>query len=204
MLESQAADIMRILNRAEEEAVWRKRALHRADLVNRLMWDEGDGLYYDYEFVQQRRRKYPFLTTFYPLWAGIATRDQAARVARNLPLFERSGGLQTSTDRSGEQWDAPFGWAPLELMAVEGLRRYGYNQEADRISTEFLSLVLEQYRKSGTIVEKYDVVRRTAELGGKIRFGYRSNETGFGWTNAVFTVLLDPLPPRDKSRLLAR
>ena len=204
MLESQAADIMRILNRAEEEAVWRKRALRRADLVNRLMWDEGDGLYYDYEFVQQRRRKYPFLTTFYPLWAGIATRDQAARVARNLPLFERSGGLQTSTDRSGEQWDAPFGWAPLELMAVEGLRRYGYNQEADRISTEFLSLVLEQYRKSGTIVEKYDVVRRTAELGGKIRFGYRSNETGFGWTNAVFTVLLDPLPPRDKSRLLAR
>lgn len=82
-------------------------------------------------------------------------------MARNLPLFERSGGLQTSTNRSGEQWDAPFGWAPLELLAVQGLRRYGYNQEADRISTEFLSLVLEQYRKSDTIVEKYDVVQRT-------------------------------------------
>ena len=204
MMESQTADIMRTLNRAEDEAVWRKRALHRTDLVNRLMWDERDGLYYDYEFVHQRRRKYPFLTTFYPLWAGISTRDQAARVARNLPLFERGGGLQTSTTRSGEQWDAPFGWAPLEMLAVEGLRRYGYNQEADRVSSEFLSLVVEQYRKSGTIVEKYDVVRRTAELRGEIRFGYRSNEAGFGWTNAAFTSLLDPLPARDKNRLLGR
>jgi alpha,alpha-trehalase len=201
MLESQTADIMRILNRVEEEAVWRKRSAERAGLVNRLMWDEEDGLYYDYEFVHQRRRKYPFLTTFYPLWAGIATRDQAARVVRNLPLFERSGGLQTSTNRSGEQWDAPFGWAPLELLAVQGLRRYGYNQEADRISTEFLSLVIEQYRKSGTIVEKYDVVRRSAEVGNEIRFGYRSNEAGFGWTNAVFTALLDALPPRAKGGL---
>ena len=203
MLESQTADIMRILNRVEQEAAWRKRSAQRAGLVNRLMWDEEDGLYYDYEFVHQRRRKYPFLTTFYPLWAGIATRSQAARVASNLRLFERSGGLQTSTNLSGEQWDAPFGWAPLELLAVQGLRRYGYNQEADRISTEFLSLVLEQYRKSGTIVEKYDVVQRTAELGGKIRFGYWSNEVGFGWTNAVFAALLDALPPRAKRELRA-
>jgi alpha,alpha-trehalase len=203
MTELQTADIMRILNRAEAEGAWRKRALHRADLINRLMWNERDGLYEDYEFVHQRRRKYPFLTTFYPLWAGIATRDQAARVVRNLPMFERSGGLQTSTNRSGEQWDAPFGWAPLEMLAVEGLRRYGYNQEADRISIEFLSLVLEQYRNSGTIVEKYDVVRRTAELRGEIRFGYRSNEAGFGWTNATFTALFDRLPARDKNKVMA-
>jgi alpha,alpha-trehalase len=203
MTELQTADIMRILNRAEAEGAWRKRALHRADLINRLMWDERDGLYEDYEFVHQRRRKYPFLTTFYPLWAGIATRDHAARVVRNLPMFERSGGLQTSTNRSGEQWDAPFGWAPLEMLAVEGLRRYGYNQEADRISIEFLSLVLEQYRNSGTIVEKYDVVRRTAELRGEIRFGYRSNEAGFGWTNAAFAALFDRLPARDKNRVMA-
>ncbi len=202
MMESQTADIMRILNRAAEQEVWRKRAALRADLVNRLMWDERDGLYYDYDFVHQRRRKYPFLTTFYPLWAGIATPEQAARVVRNLSLFERNGGLQTSTTASGEQWDAPFGWAPLEILATEGLRRYGYTADANRISTKFLSVVVDQYRRSGRIVEKYDVVRRSAQLDGEIRFGYRSNEVGFGWTNAAFTALLDRLPLLDRDRLL--
>ncbi|HLK47643.1 MAG TPA: trehalase family glycosidase [Bryobacteraceae bacterium] len=201
VMETQTADIMRILGRQSEEAVWRKRAADRAALINRLMWDEPDGLFYDYDFVRRTRRKYPFLTAFYPLWAGIATREQAARVAQALPKFERPGGLQTSTNPSGNQWDAPFGWAPLELLAVEGLRRYGYNREADRISIEFLSLVLEQYRKTGAIVEKYDVVRRTSQLSGEIRFGYHSNEAGFGWTNAVFTALYDALPPRERSRL---
>jgi alpha,alpha-trehalase len=204
LMESQTADIMGILNRTEEQGVWRKRAVQRAELVNRLMWDERDGLYYDYDFVHRRRRKYPFLTTFYPLWAGIATREQAARVAGNLRLFEGNGGLQTSTTASGEQWDAPFGWAPLEMLATEGLRRYGYTADANRISTKFLSVVLDQYSRSGTIVEKYDVVRRSAQLDGQIRFGYRSNEVGFGWTNAVFTELLDQLPPPDRKRLLAR
>jgi alpha,alpha-trehalase len=204
VMESQTADIQRILNRGEDEALWRKRAADRAALINRLMWDEQDGLYYDYEFVHQRRHKYPFLTTFYPLWAGIATGAQSARVVHALPIFERPGGLQTSANQSGNQWDAPFGWAPLELLAVEGLRRYGYNQDADRISTEFLSMVLEQYSKSGRIVEKYDVVRRNADLNGEIRFGYLSNEAGFGWTNAAVTALLDQLPREQKNRLLAR
>jgi alpha,alpha-trehalase len=149
-------------------------------------------------------RRYPFLTSFYPLWAGIASHPQAARVLRNLGLFERQGGLQTSTKRSGNQWDAPFGWAPLEMIAVEGLRSYGYNAEADRIAIKFLSLVRDQYRASGQIVEKYDVVRRSAELKSEIRFGYRSNEAGFGWTNAVFTALYDALPPEQRIKLAAR
>ena len=77
---------------------------------------------------------------------------------------------------------------------MEGLRKYGYATEADRISHEFLSLVEEQYQKDGIIVEKYDVVRRATALGASIRFGYRTNEAGFGWTNAVFTRLSDALP----------
>lgn len=201
VMETQAADILRLLGRTADEGIWRQRAADRAERINRLMWDEGDGLYYDYNFVQHRRRQYPFLTTFYPLWAGIATPEQAARVAHALPLFEESGGLRTSTQHTGNQWDAPFGWAPLELLAVEGLRRYGYNQDADRIATKFLSLVLGQYRKAGTIVEKYDVVLRRSDLEGEIQFGYGSNERGFGWTNAVYTALLDQLPRREAAGL---
>jgi alpha,alpha-trehalase len=166
------------------------------------MWDDEDGLYYDYDFARKRLRAYPFLTTFYPLWAGIATQEQAGLVAGNLIRFEQPGGLQTSTAASGNQWDAPFGWAPLQLIAVQGLRRYGFHEAADRIAIKFLSLVRDEYLKSGTIVEKYDVARRTTEVSGDIRFGYRSNEAGFGWTNAVFVTLLNELGPGGKREVL--
>jgi alpha,alpha-trehalase len=200
LMETETAEILRILERPTEAAEWRKRAEDRARLVNQLMWDSPAGLYLDYDFVHRRRRDYRFATTFYPLWAGIASREQAARVQRNLPLFERAGGLLTSTNRSGSQWDAPFGWAPLEMIAIEGLRRYGYTADADRLSMKFLSLVLNRYRKTGLIVEKYDVVEPDTDVSGQIHFGYKSNEAGFGWTNAVFVRLLDALPKADQAR----
>ncbi|MGD1096144.1 MAG: trehalase family glycosidase [Bryobacteraceae bacterium] len=204
LMETQTADILGILNRDADAQVWRTRAARRAELVNKLMWDARDGLYYDYDFVHSRLRRYHFLTTFYPLWAGFASQEQAAHVVRNLPIFERPGGLRTSSLHSGDQWDAPFGWAPLQWIAVEGLRRYGYNAEADRISIRFLSLVNDDFAKSGTLEEKYDVVHRTSNVSGHLRFGYRSNEAGFGWTNAVFTSLYDQLPAREQKKLLHR
>jgi alpha,alpha-trehalase len=200
--ERDAARIMRELGRARDAQVWERRARARRGLVNRLMWDERDGLYYDYNFARGERKRYPFVTTFYPLWAGIATRRQAARVASNLRLFERAGGLLTSTNRSGSQWDAPYGWAPMQLVAVEGLRRYGFRGEADRVSVNFLSLVLKDFVEHNTIVEKYDVERRTSSLGAGLRFGYTSNEIGFGWTNAAFTELYAQLPPARRSDVL--
>ena len=201
LMESRTAEIMGIVNRDEETAWWRDRAQERAARVNSLMWDAHDGLYYDYDFVHRRVRRYPFLTTFYPLWTGIAGRDQAARVVQNLRLFERRGGLQTSSTPSGDQWDAPYGWAPLEWIAAQGLRSYGYQDIADRVSREFLSLALREFRDTGTLVEKYDVARPGTDVSRALRFGYRSNEAGFGWTNAVFTALFDGLPSADKRTL---
>ena len=202
LMEMQTAEIAGLLGLDADAQVWRGRAITRAERINRLMWDAQDGLYYDYHFGHERLRKYAFLTSFYPLWAGIATREQAARVAANLPRFEQPGGLQTSTLASGNQWDAPFGWAPLQLIAVQGLRRYGFSDLADRITMKFLSLVRDEYLKSGTIVEKYDVVHRTAQVSGDIRFGYRSNEPGFGWTNAAFIALLEELGSSSKREFL--
>jgi len=194
LMETDTAQIVAILGHHKDADRWLERARERAERINQLMWDSGQGLYFDYDFENQHVRQYPFLTTFYPLWAGIASPRQAAAVVRNLPLFERAGGLQTSTRHTGDQWDSPFGWAPLEWIAVQALRRYGYQTEADRISMRFLSMVLNEYEKHGTIVEKYDVVRARANLGHDILFGYRTNEAGFGWTNAVFTALFDDLP----------
>jgi alpha,alpha-trehalase len=204
LMEMQTAEITGLLGLEAEAQMWRRRGIARAERINRLLWDAEDGLYYDYQFERKRLRKYAFLTSFYPLWAGIATREQAARVLANLPRFEQPGGLQTSTVASGSQWDAPFGWAPLQLIAVQGLRRYGFSEAADRIAMKFLSLVRDEYLKSGTIVEKYDVVHRSAEVSAEIRFGYHSNETGFGWTNAVFTTLLDELNSSNRRELLNR
>ena len=200
LMEQQTAEILAILGNDADAAVWRKRAAGRAASINHLMWDANEGFYFDYNFPHRTVRRYPFLTTFYPLWAGIASPEQAAAVRKNLPAFEKPGGLATSTFDSGNQWDLPFGWAPLEMIAVEGLRHYGFNADADRISQEFLSLVRDEYRKVGFIVEKYDVVRRGTD-SSSIKFGYQSNQAGFGWTNAVYTRLLDELPPDKQAAL---
>ena len=202
LMEMQMAEILTVLDHGAEAEVWRKRAQERAGRINRLMWDSETGLYCDYDFVHQRVRRYPFLTTFYPLWTGIASADQAAHVVENLKRFERAGGLQTSEFKSGDQWDAPFGWAPLQWIAVQGLRRYGYRTEADRISKSFLSLVQQEFQRHHNLEEKYDVVRRSEDVTSGLRYGYDSNEAGFGWTNAVFTALLDELSPQDQRDVL--
>jgi len=202
VMERDAAEIARTLNRPAEARAWEGRARDRAERVNRLLWDEQKGLYLDYDFAAGRRRDYPFVTTFFPLWAGLATERQAARVAANLPLFERAGGLLTSTNVSGSQWDAPFGWAPMQLIAVEGLRRYGHDRAADRVSVNFLSLVLKEFAEHNVIVEKYDVERRDSHVTAGLRFGYTSNEIGFGWTNAAFAELYAQLPAAARPRVL--
>jgi alpha,alpha-trehalase len=204
LMELQIAEIQELLNHPIEAAAWRQRAQDRAARINALMWDSQSGLYCDYDYVHRRVRRYPFLTTFYPLWTGIASADQAASIVKNLSRFERAGGLQTSEFRSGDQWDSPFGWAPLQWIAVEGLRRYGYKTDAERISRRFLSLINGEFVRHGNLEEKYDVVRRSDDVVKGLRYGYHSNEAGFGWTNAVFTALLDELPPKDQREILSR
>ncbi len=189
-MEVDAAEINAILGRDPDSEVWRGRARARQERVNTLLWDEAAGLYFDYSFRIGRRRSYEFATTFYPLWVGLATGEQARRVRENLPKFEAPGGLLTSTQVTGSQWDAPFGWAPLQMIAVDGLRRYGYEEDADRLSAKFVSLVAKEFQEHHTIVEKYDVRRRESDVSAGITFGYSSNEIGFGWTNAVVLELL--------------
>jgi alpha,alpha-trehalase len=202
LMETDAAEIMRTLGRGRDARRWMERAEARRRTVNRLMWDAREGLYYDYDFARRTTRRYPFATAFYPMWVGIADRQQAARLVANLRLFERAGGLQTSTNASGNQWDSPFGWAPLQMIAVAGLRRYGYQEEADRITANFLSTILKEFIQHNTIVEKYDVARRESEISGGIKFGYDYNVIGFGWTNAAFTDMYARLPPGKRANVL--
>jgi alpha,alpha-trehalase len=185
-------EMSRLLGKAVDAAEWQKLAENRRRSIRKYLWDERNGLFFDYDLEKQQRSTYRYATTFYPLWAGLATDAQARAVVKNLDSFERAGGIAMSEKESQGQWDYPFGWAPIQLLAVEGMRRYGHNEEADRVSTEFLSMVLENFERDKTIREKYNVVTRSAETN--VAVGYAANVIGFGWTNAAFVELLHLLP----------
>jgi alpha,alpha-trehalase len=190
-----------MLGRKDDAQKWAERAQQRKDRIQRYLWDSQRGLFFDYNVDSNARSSYEYITTLYPLWAGLASSDQAQAVVRNLSIFERPGGLAMSNRESGGQWDLPYGWAPPQLIAIEGLRHYGFNDDANRISHKFLSTIAENFRREETIREKYNVVTRTAE--SQVEAGYQQNVIGFGWTNAAFLVLLHALP-QDWSDRLAR
>ncbi len=190
VMEDDAARIAEILGDQAAVSAWRGRAASRRDLINRLMWDEAAGLYYDYNI---RTRVFAATTSRRrSIRCGRALRRLRRRreCAANLERFEAPGGLLTSTEVTGSQWDAPFGWAPLQMIAVAGLRRYGFDEDANRIAAKFVSLVEKEFDEHGTIVEKYDVRRRESDVAADIKFGYSANQIGFGWTNGAVLDLL--------------
>ncbi|WP_313887380.1 trehalase family glycosidase [Nodosilinea sp. LEGE 07088] len=198
-MEQDMAEFYRMLGRSWEAEIWQTRAQHRHQLIDQYLWDDEAGLYFDYNPHTGQRRPYEFVTTFMPLWAGIASPHQARRVVDNLKKFEAEGGLLTSTHTSGNQWDAPFGWAPLQWFAVGGLARSGYTDDAHRVATKFVHMVVQEFEKTGTLLEKYDVERCSANVSDEIQFGYSSNEIGFGWTNGVVSEFLWMLEQRPQT-----
>jgi alpha,alpha-trehalase len=180
------------LGHGDDAKKWSKRAEERKTLITHYLWNNQQGLFFDFNFQTKRMSKYQYASTFYPLWAGLATPEQAKAVAGNLKIFERPGGIPMSTEETGTQWDLPYGWGNIEMVAIDGLRRYGYNADADRVSYKFLSTVAENFRRDGNIREKYNVVTRSSEA--HVELGYEMNVVGFGWTNAAFLELLHGLP----------
>jgi alpha,alpha-trehalase len=179
------------LGRGDEAKQWEAQAAARRAAMDRYLWNAKKGMYFDYNFVTGRPSTYNFLTTFYPLWAGAASSEQARRLETNLDLFEKAGGPAVSTTDSGEQWDLPYGWAPTTWLAAEGMTRYGDKRDALRVASAFTTTVRNSYLQTGTIREKYNVV--TGSSAFQVLAGYRQNVIGFGWTNAVYERLEEML-----------
>lgn len=166
----------------EMSAVWDRRAKRRKVAIDKYLWNQEKGMYFDYDTVKGEQISYESATTFWAMWAGVSTPKQAAAmVARALPLFEAMGGLAsgseesrgvTGLDRPNRQWDYPFGWAPQQMLAWTGLIRYGYQDDAERLAYKWLYMVTKAFVEfNGVVVEKYDVTRPIAPHKVDVEYG---------------------------------
>ncbi len=178
------AEAMTRLGATTEANYWREAADARAATMRELMWDADRGFFCDFDWKAEVRSPLPTLAGFYPMWAGLATQDQANEmVSRWFPRFLLPGGLVTSLDSfPGRQWAYPNGWAPLQWIVVSGLDRYGFTAEANEVRRRWCDTCAHAFAASGTLVEKYNV----AEPHREPEHGLYGLIEGFGWTNGVF------------------
>ena len=121
-----------------------------------------------------------------PLFVGMCAPEEASTTAEKvLSRLLAEGGLLTTDIESGQQWDAPNGWAPLQWMAVKGLDNYGMNLQADELASRWLALNQKVYQQTGKMLEKYNVKDMDLPGGG----GEYPVQDGFGWTNGVYVAL---------------
>ncbi|MDR3492002.1 MAG: trehalase family glycosidase [Gammaproteobacteria bacterium] len=189
--EKDLALIAMLLHKNSEAQAWEKKATQRKKAMVKYLWNKKSGLFLDYDFVNKKQSSYHYATTFYPLWAGLASEEQASALEKNLSLFEQPGGLAVSDRESGVQWDKPFGWAPIELLAVQGLSQYGYKEDAHRIAEKFYLTIKKDFSNNHKIFEKYNVVDKSSAFTTSL--GYEENVIGFGWTNSTYLIFDDLL-----------
>ena len=155
-------------DRVETSAAWDRAAKKRKQTIDKYCWNEEKGLYFDYNTRTMEQSDYESATSLWALWCGVASPRQASKlVERGLPKFECVGGLSATTEKSRgsiddahpqKQWDYPHGWPPHQMLAWDGLRRYGYNEEAERLIYRWLHMVIKVFVDyNGTVVEKYNV-----------------------------------------------
>jgi alpha,alpha-trehalase len=193
VLERTLAKAYRVKGDAAHAENMETRARGRADALRRVLWDPRLDAFGDYNFVTRKLTHRLTAATVYPLFAGIATRDEARKVSASIKRgLLRPGGMATTQVHSGQQWDEPNGWAPLQYLAVAGLRRYGEDELARTIATRWIRTNVDYYVRTGKLVEKYDVsvnAAKASATGGEYPL-----QDGFGWTNGVLVALLARYP----------
>lgn len=162
-------------------AAVRKRA------VIKYFWNESTGFFHDYDIVQQQQTSVFSLAAMFPLYFKMVEQPMADKVTQKIAQdFMQAGGLTTTLDITGQQWDAPNGWAPLQWISIQGLRNYQHDNIAQEIKQRWINLNCEVYQTTGKLVEKYNVYDIHVPGGG----GEYELQDGFGWTNGVLLCLL--------------
>ncbi|GAB3829228.1 alpha,alpha-trehalase TreA [Hymenobacter jeollabukensis] len=173
---------------AAQASAFEQRAEARKKALLRYCWDAGQGWFVDYDLTTRQPARVRTLAAAFPLYFGLATQEQAQRVAAGLQRdFLKPGGLVTTLTRSGQQWDAPNGWAPLQYVAIEGLERYQQSKLARTVATRWVALNVRVFNQTGKLLEKYNVEDTALTAGG----GEYPTQDGFGWTNGVLLTLMN-------------
>ena len=163
-------------------------AERRARAIQEYCWDDKTKFFVDYDLEKNTASQVLSLAAMFPLYEHIATTSQAKTVARKLEQdFLQKGGLVTTLNNNGQQWDSPNGWAPLQWVAIQGLRNYGYDDLTNEIKQRWLKVNQAVFESEGKMIEKYDVVNQSGVGGG----GEYPLQDGFGWTNGVAACLAD-------------
>ncbi|OLY93953.1 alpha,alpha-trehalase [Cnuella takakiae] len=157
-------------------------AAKRKAAINKYCYSVAMGWYTDYNHQTGLHTRTWTLAGLVPFFLNIAPQNHIYPVAQNTRLkFLQPGGLITTTERTGQQWDAPNGWAPLQWMSVVGMENYGQKELAQTIATRWIQLNTDVYNRTGKLMEKYNVMETGLEAGG----GEYPSQDGFGWTNGV-------------------
>lgn len=170
-------------------------AASRQKAIESHLWNEKEGWYADYDLKSKKVRNQLTAAALFPLYVKAAAQDRADKVAAaTSSRLLKPGGITTTTVNSGQQWDAPNGWAPLQWVATEGLQNYGQDKVAMDVTWRFLKNVQHTYDREKKLVEKYDVSSTGTGGGG----GEYPLQDGFGWSNGVTLKMLDLVCPKEK------
>ena len=177
---------------ATAEAFEARAAQRQALLQTRFWWETGsagEGHFADLHTRRPAELRPLTAAGLVPLYLGLATEAQAAAMAGQVQRhLLGANGLLTSTMATGQQWDAPNGWAPLQWMAAMGLARYGHEDQACAIAERWCASVHRVYLDTGRLLEKYDVTQDRPGGGGEYE-----TQDGFGWTNGVYVAFREGL-----------
>ncbi len=174
----------------DRSVVFSRSAQSRKELINKIFFDEKEKFYFDYNWKTKQRTRVFSLAACYPLYFKVATPEIAKCIKEKIESdFLRAGGVITTLNYTGQQWDAPNGWAPLQWITIKGLRNYDFNDTADKIKERWLALNLNVFNRTGKMFEKYNVDDISLHAGG----GEYPLQDGFGWTNGIASALLNSL-----------
>jgi alpha,alpha-trehalase len=201
-LETQIAKLSRSQGDTAAADAFAAQAAARRDAIDRYLWSEADGAFFDYDWQLDVKRRELTAAAAVPLYVGLATPAQAHRVARALETrLLAAGGVRTTELASPQQWDRGNGWAPLQWMAARGLMRYHDHALGLDIAHRWLNTVAVLYERESKLIEKYALHDGTSaddvSLGGG---GEYPLQDGFGWTNGVARTLLDEHPEHHARR----
>jgi alpha,alpha-trehalase len=163
-----------------------KAAAKRKAAINKYCYNAQQHWYYDYIISSGKQSTEQTIAGISPLFFNLAPRQQAAPIAATMKAkFLKQGGVVTTLKNSGQQWDAPNGWAPLQWITVKGLDNYGLKNLAKDVSARWVALNEKVYTNTGKMMEKYNVENTTLGAGG----GEYKSQDGFGWTNGVYLAM---------------